>query len=122
MKTSETISAERQYNTKLGLILFMIYLLLYLGFVIGNAFMADMMETKVLFGLNLAIVYGFTLIKMAFVLSMIYGWMCRTEPSTGSEGAATQADQGSSGTTDGQNDGASKAAADSEEASEEGNQ
>ena len=108
MKTSETISPERQYNTRLGLILFVIYLLLYLGFVLGNAFMADVMEKKVLLGLNLAIVYGFTLIKMAFVLSMIYGWMCRTEPQTPTEidsiaseqdGAASEAsarqDQGS---------------------------
>ena len=37
-------------------------------------------------GLNLAIVYGFALIKMAFVLSLIYGLMCRAEPSEASEG------------------------------------
>ena len=80
MKTPETISPERQYNTRLGLILFVVYLLLYLGFVLGSAFLADAMETKVLFGLNLAIVYGFALIKMAFILSLIYGWMCRVEP------------------------------------------
>ena len=63
MKPTETISPERQYNTKLGLILFGIYLILYLGFVFGNAFVADAMETKVFMGLNLAIVYGFALIK-----------------------------------------------------------
>jgi len=84
MKTSETISPERQYNTKLGLNLFVVYLLLYLGFVLGNAFFADLMEIKVMLGLNLAIVYGFALIKMAFILSLIYGLMCKSEPASDS--------------------------------------
>ena len=98
MKPTETISPERQYNTKLGLILFGIYLILYLGFVFGNAFVADAMETKVFMGLNLAIVYGFTLIKMAFVLSLIYGLMCRAEPSEASEGeTSTEVDASTEG-------------------------
>ena len=49
-------SSSRQYNSRLGLILFAFYLLLYLGFVFINAFAADWMEKIVLAGLNLAIV------------------------------------------------------------------
>ena len=99
MKEPETISPERQYNTKLGLILFVIYLLMYLGFVLGNAFKADVMEARVLLGLNLAVVYGFALIKMAFILSLIYGVMCRTEPIAEVQSAASAESQ--DGSTEG---------------------
>jgi uncharacterized membrane protein (DUF485 family) len=71
----------RQFNVRLGVILFVIYSLIYLGFVLINAFAADRMETIVLAGLNLAIVYGFFLIVAAFVMAMIYGVMCRNETS-----------------------------------------
>ena len=81
MNTPENApSAERQYNTRLGLILFAIYLVLYLGFVFINAFAPDVMDTIVLAGLNLAIVYGFALIVVAFLLAAIYGVLCRSEP------------------------------------------
>ena len=74
-------SPERQYNTRLGMILFTIYLVLYVGFVLINAFNARAMETIVLAGLNLAIVYGMVLIVFALVLALIYGVMCRREPT-----------------------------------------
>lgn len=57
----------------LGLGLFVIYLLLYGGFVLLNAFDAETMETIVFSGLNLAIVYGFGLILVAIGMSLIYG-------------------------------------------------
>jgi uncharacterized membrane protein (DUF485 family) len=79
MKSPDSASPERQFNTRLGLALFAVYLLLYVGFVLINAFAADRMDTIVLAGLNLAIVYGFALIVFAFVLAMIYGTLCRTE-------------------------------------------
>jgi uncharacterized membrane protein (DUF485 family) len=75
-------SPERRYNSRLGLTLFAVYLALYLGFVLINAFKADWMDATALAGLNLAIVYGFALIVFALVLSLIYGAMCRTEPVT----------------------------------------
>ncbi|WP_417378117.1 DUF485 domain-containing protein [Gimesia sp.] len=71
----ETISR----NTRLGLKLFIVYLVLYGGFVFLNTFSPAQMELVVFAGLNLAIVYGFTLIIAAFLLAMIYGWMCRNE-------------------------------------------
>lgn len=69
----------RRYNSRLGLKLFAVYLVLYMVFVLTNAFAADKMEVIVLAGLNLAIVYGFGLIIMALVMALIYGWMCRRE-------------------------------------------
>ena len=79
--SSDTPSAERRFNASLGLKLFAVYLLLYLVFVLTNAFAADWMETEVFSGLNLAIVYGFGLILFAILLSMIYGLLCRREPT-----------------------------------------
>jgi uncharacterized membrane protein (DUF485 family) len=67
-------STER---TKLGLVLFAVYLVLYGGFVLLNAFAPQAMESTPLFGINLAILYGVTLIFAAFGLAMLYGWLCR---------------------------------------------
>ncbi|QDT06854.1 hypothetical protein K227x_52750 [Rubripirellula lacrimiformis] len=80
MNDSNATSMEiRRHNTRLGLWLFLIYLALYLGFVLINAFAANVMETIVIAGLNLAIVYGFGLIVAALVMALIYGVMCRSE-------------------------------------------
>lgn len=81
MNTSDSPSPQRRFNTRLGLLLFLIYLALYSGFVLINAFAADKMETIVLAGLNLAIVYGFGLIAFALVLALIYGLLCRKDPA-----------------------------------------
>lgn len=75
-----SVSETRQHNTRLGLILFAIYFAIYLGFVLLSAFSAGSMETQVLAGLNLAIVYGFALIIGALVMALIYGMMCKSEP------------------------------------------
>ena len=83
---SSPTSPERQYNTRLGLILFTIYLVLYLGFVLINAVNARLMERIVLAGLNLAIVYGMVLIVFALVLALIYGMMCKREPTEPAKG------------------------------------
>ena len=76
----EKVSPERKFNTRLGLILFGFYLVLYLGFVLINAYQSQWMETIVLAGLNLAVVYGFALIVIALVLALIFGFACKTEP------------------------------------------
>ncbi len=68
-------------NTRLGLILFTVYLCLYGGFVFLNAFAAVQMETLSVAGINLAILYGFVLIIAAFILALIYGWLCKSEVS-----------------------------------------
>ena len=73
-------------NTRYGLILFAVYLVLYGGFVLLNAFAPGVMERTPIAGVNLAVLCGFGLIGAAFVLAMVYGWLCRTDaPRRGSE-------------------------------------
>ncbi|TWT79934.1 hypothetical protein CA13_13450 [Planctomycetes bacterium CA13] len=72
-------SPERRFNSRLGLILFAVYLVLYLGFVLTNALQPSAMETIIVLGLNLAIVYGFALIVAAIFLALLYGLLCRKE-------------------------------------------
>lgn len=71
----EAEHADRK-NARLGLVMFFIYLVVYGTFVGLCAFSLGTMETPVL-GVNLAIFYGFGLIGFAFVLAMIYMWMCK---------------------------------------------
>ncbi|TWU60866.1 hypothetical protein Poly51_11480 [Rubripirellula tenax] len=87
MENSDSASMRnRRYNIRLGLYLFAIYTALYVGFVLINAFAPDVMDTIVLAGLNLAIVYGFSLIIAALVMALIYGAMCRSEGSSTENG------------------------------------
>lgn len=72
-------------NARFGLLLFVVYLLLYGGFVGINAFAPDLMQAKPLAGINLAILYGMGLILSAFLLALIYGWLCRTAVSESRE-------------------------------------
>lgn len=68
-------------NAKIGLILFAIYLILYAGFVLLNAFQPDIMDQRPIAGINLAVLSGFGLIVTAFVLALLYGWLCRNDLS-----------------------------------------
>lgn len=72
-------SDARRANVKIGLWLFLVYSLFYVGFVLVNAFAPEWSETIVYAGLNLALVWGFSLIGLAFILAMIYGVACQTE-------------------------------------------
>ena len=82
---SETIETIAR-NMRLGLILFFVYLVFYAGFVLINAFASDVMETATFGGLNLAITYGFSLIILALILALIYGWKCRAPEESGGGG------------------------------------
>ena len=55
------------------MVLFVLYLLLYGGFVFINTFSPETMEATPVMGVNVAILYGFGLIVSAFVLALIYG-------------------------------------------------
>ena len=70
-------AATAARNARLGLWLFAVYLLLYGGFVGINAFAPHVMETQPALGINLAILYGMGLIVAAFLLALVYGWLCR---------------------------------------------
>lgn len=79
-------------NARVGLILFGVYLLLYGGFVLLNAFSPTTMERTPVAGVNLAILYGFGLIIAAFVLAMLYGFLCRNEERPSSNGTGEVAE------------------------------
>lgn len=63
-------------NSRIGLVLFSVYLLFYGGFVLLNTFSPETMEATPVAGINVAILYGFGLIIGAFVLALIYGFLC----------------------------------------------
>ena len=65
------------YKSRLGIIMFVIYLLFYVGFVAINVIDPLIMETTVVLGLNLAVVYGVALIVMALILALVYDALCR---------------------------------------------
>jgi uncharacterized membrane protein (DUF485 family) len=68
-------------NARYGMILFLIYLAIYAGFVGLNAFRPDVMDLTPAWGLNLAVLYGLALIAIAMVLALVYSWLCRGKRS-----------------------------------------
>ncbi|MCE9615679.1 MAG: DUF485 domain-containing protein [Lentisphaerae bacterium] len=72
-------------NARIGMILFLIYLAFYAGFVYLSAFDAAFMASHAFAGINVAVVYGFGLIAAAFVLALVYLTLCHPvdEPARG---------------------------------------
>jgi TRAP-type C4-dicarboxylate transport system permease small subunit len=68
--------AAAPYKSRLGVWLFFLYALFYVGFVAINLYDPLLMEWIVVFGLNLATVYGFLLIIGALILALVYNNMC----------------------------------------------
>jgi uncharacterized membrane protein (DUF485 family) len=64
------------YKAKLGVKMFFFYALIYAIFVAINLIKPTAMETEVVLGLNLAVVYGMGLIIFALVLALIYNHFC----------------------------------------------
>lgn len=62
-------------NARLGLRLFTFYGLIYALYVIIGAFLPSLMKAR-LAGVNVAVVWGFLLIILAFVMAIIYGRLC----------------------------------------------
>lgn len=66
-----------RYKSRLGVRLFLLYCVVYAGFVLLNVFTEGRaMQAIVFAGLNLAVVYGMGLIILALVLAVIYNRMC----------------------------------------------
>jgi uncharacterized membrane protein (DUF485 family) len=75
------------YKRRLGLQMLAAYGALYIIFIVINVVWPQGMGRIVVGGLNLAIVYGFALILIAFILALIYNWLCtRHEKSFETEG------------------------------------
>jgi uncharacterized membrane protein (DUF485 family) len=64
-------------NARNGLILFVVYLALYGGFMYLSAFEPQVMARAPFGGTNLAILYGIGLILAALFLALIYMILCK---------------------------------------------
>ena len=65
-----------EWKAKLGIKLFWLYCIIYMGFVALAVFATQTLKTPVLSGVNLAIIYGMALILLAIVLGLIYNYFC----------------------------------------------
>ena len=63
-------------KARIGFVLFVIYGVVYGGFVAINTFTPQSMSHTIIFDLNLAVIYGFGLIVFAIVLGLIYNAVC----------------------------------------------
>jgi uncharacterized membrane protein (DUF485 family) len=73
-------------NARYGLILFVLYVVLYGGFVFLAVFATPMMGKVMPGGANLAIAYGLALIGVALLLALVYVVLCsRQVPHSGSD-------------------------------------
>jgi uncharacterized membrane protein (DUF485 family) len=79
-KLSQDVEHSERHNRGIGILLFALYLVVYVGFV--GLFAWDYKAgAKVVFGgLNVAIVYGMGLIVGAFVLAVVYMFWARQPP------------------------------------------
>lgn len=76
----EPVSEDKKDNaasikSKLGLWMFLVYTIVYTGFILITAFAPEVMGTNV-GKINLAIFYGLFLILFAVVLAFIYNFIC----------------------------------------------
>lgn len=69
----DNASAKKQ---KLGVILFLVYLIVYAIFVGIGVFNYELMGKIVFANLNLAVVFGFGLIILAIVMGIVYNAIC----------------------------------------------
>jgi len=80
------------FKTRLGLIMFAIYVPIYLGFVFYCVFDPQGVGASV-WKLNVAIVYGFALIILAIIQALVYNAICSRrekadQPAEGVKGGA----------------------------------
>ncbi|HEY7117992.1 MAG TPA: DUF485 domain-containing protein [Tepidisphaeraceae bacterium] len=66
-------------NARLGLVLFTVYFVLYLGFMGIATFAHEAFASTPFGGVNLAILYGMGLIVAALVLALVYLRLCKPE-------------------------------------------
>ncbi|MBM3147167.1 MAG: DUF485 domain-containing protein [Actinobacteria bacterium] len=84
---------DPKYSTRLGVILFLVYVPIYIGFIVINVGWPQVMKVTVFAGLNLAIVYGMALIFFAVILAFAYTWACGKNEGGSCGVTATQQDE-----------------------------
>lgn len=67
-------AAEKK--SKLGVILFFVYTIIYSGFVFIGLTKPELMGLEIISGQNIAIIYGFGLIALAIIMGFIYNYFC----------------------------------------------
>ncbi|MBL9084067.1 MAG: DUF485 domain-containing protein [Planctomycetales bacterium] len=77
----DEVTAAR--NARLGRNLFLVYLVFYLGYVLLTTLAPDVMKREAWSGINIAVAYGFGLIKLALILALVYAWLCRNAVGEG---------------------------------------
>ena len=70
-------AAAVAYNTRMGLVLFAVYVAFYGGFMALSGLRPAAMSRPFLAGVNLAVIYGFALIVLALGLALAYMKVCR---------------------------------------------
>lgn len=75
------------YKTRLGIWLFLVYLIVYSGFVAINVISPALMAKVVFMGLNLAVAYGLALIVFALILALVYNHLCTRKEAMLESGA-----------------------------------
>lgn len=73
-KLDKDHAAEKK--AKLGLILFLFYIIIYSGFVVIGLVDPELMGVHLIGKQNIAIVYGFGLIILAIIMGFIYNAIC----------------------------------------------
>jgi len=63
-------------KARLGIYLFLFYVVVYSGFVVIGLYDPDLMGVHVVGKQNLAIIYGFGLIVLAIIMGFIYNALC----------------------------------------------
>ena len=86
------------YKTRLGVWMFLLYGVVYAGFLAINLISPQSMAARTpVFGLNLATVYGFGLIVFALLEALVYNWLC-----TSRENRLRREDDGDAGSDSGE--------------------
>jgi len=75
--TEERDVVVEQHNARIGIILFVIYLSIYIAYMLVNVLSPQWMDLVPFWGLNLAVLWGMGLIAGALVLAVIYMSLCR---------------------------------------------
>ena len=63
-------------KSKLGVKLFIVYTIIYAGFVIIGLTKPELMGLQLVGGQNMAIIYGFGLIILAIIMGFVYNYFC----------------------------------------------
>jgi uncharacterized membrane protein (DUF485 family) len=63
-------------KAKLGVKLFIVYTIIYAGFVAIGLTKPELMGMDIIGGQNIAIIYGFGLIGLAIIMGFVYNYFC----------------------------------------------